>query len=267
MKQLLLLLYISISCSITTKAQFDDKFYFPKKKWDNIDSVKYQELTFKTDTTTLTGIILNPPQKPLATIIYFHGAGGNVTTYVPIAKPLADAGFRVFMIDMQGYGKSSGKPTHLNIAHDAQIVFDDIVMRDDVKSTKIIVMGVSMGTQIATKIAKDNQRKIAALVLEGTISSFTDIAADVSPKDQQQMIRNFLKSPYSAKEDIKQITHTPKLLIHSIEDSTVLFSEGKLVYDNALDPKELWQVKGPHLEAIDLYRHEYIDKLKKLISE
>ena len=258
-------LFVFILFSNTANAQFDSRFYFPGKKWKNIDTVKYEELAFKTDTATLSGIVLKPARKPIATIIYFHGAGGNVTTYVPIAKPLADAGFQVFMVDMQGYGKSTGKPTHLNIAHDAQIVFDSITHREDVKGTKIVIMGISMGTQIATKIAKDNQDKIKALVLEGTISSFTDLAAESSPKEQQAMIRNFLKSPYSAKEDIKQIRNTPKLIIHSTEDSTVSFEEGKLVYTNAAEPKELWEVKGEHLEAINLYRDAYLKKLKALV--
>ena len=247
-------------------AQFDDKFYFPKKKWDNIDSVKYEEVNFKTDTAVLSGIMLEPKTTPLATIIYFHGAGGNVTTYVPIIKPMADAGFRVFMIDMQGYGKSTGKPSHMNIAMDAQAVMNAILQRRDVVHTKVIIMGASMGTQVATRMAKDNHGKIAALVLEGAISSFTDIAADTSPKAQQDMIRNFLKSPYSAKEDIKLTGDIPKLLIHSTEDSTVPFKEGKLVYDNAPQPKELWEVKGAHLDAINLYRAAFINKLKALVK-
>jgi len=268
MRYSILTLFIIVYFSNSASAQFDDRFYFPKKSWSNIDTVKYEEVTFRMDTATLSGIILNPVNvHPLATIIYFHGAGGNVTTYVPITKPLADAGFRVFMIDMQGYGKSTGKPTHLNIAHDAQVVFDNLMLRKDISSTKVIVMGVSMGTQIATKIAKDNQDRIAALVLEGAISSFTDIAADTSPKEQQQMVRNFLKSPYAAKEDIKGINSIPKLIVHSTEDSTVPFNEGKLVYNNATNPKELWEVKGEHLDAINIYRDEYIRRLKALLNK
>ena len=260
----LIFLFIVIN---TTYGQFDDKFYFPKKEWNNIDSVKYEAITFKTDTALLSGIILEPKGKqPIATIIYFHGAGGNVTTYVPIVKPIADAGFRVFMIDMQGYGRSSGKPSHMNIAADAQVVVNAILQRRDVAHTKVIIMGASMGTQVATRMAKDNHDKIAALVLEGTISSFTDIAADSSPKDQQEMIRNFLKSPYSAKEDIKQTGDIRKLLVHSSEDSTVPFAEGRSVYENAPQPKELWVIKGEHLGAIDGYRAEFIDKLKALVK-
>ncbi len=249
------------------KGQFDDKFYFPKKKWDNIDTVKYKEITFKTDTALLSGIILeSKTNPPLATIIYFHGAGGNVSTYVPIVKPIADAGFRVFMVDMQGSGKSTGRPSHMNIAMDAQVVVDAILQREDMVHTKVVIMGASMGTQIATKMARDNRNRIAALVLEGTISSFSDIAADSSPKAQQEMVRSFIKSPYSAKEDIKQTGDIPKLFIHSTEDSTVPFKEGKLVYDYAPQPKEMWEVKGSHLDAINLYRTEFIDKLKGLVK-
>ena len=42
-----------------------------------------------------------------------------------MTKPLVDAGYQVFMIDFRGYGKSTGTPTHINIASDAQVIFDN----------------------------------------------------------------------------------------------------------------------------------------------
>ena len=44
------------------------------------------------------------------------------------------------------------------------------------------------------------------------------------------------------------------------------FAEGRSVYENAPQPKELWVIKGEHLGAIDGYRAEFIDKLKALVK-
>jgi len=262
-----LLIFLLLICAhVVSYGQFDDRFYFPSKQWEPTTNVVYDEVSIKTDTATLDGIFLNPIGKTVATILYFHGAGGNISSYVSLMKPFVDSGLRVFMIDMQGYGKSTGKPTHINIAHDAQVVFDSLIRRKDMTGAKLIVMGGSMGTQIATKIAKDNQDKVSALVLEGTISSFSDIAAESAPKEQRDVIRKFVTSPYAAKDDIKGITKMPKLIIHSTDDVAVPFEEGQLVYDNAQQPKELWVVKGEHLAAISLYRDEYIRKVKALVK-
>lgn len=37
-----------------------------------------------------------------------------------MTKPLVDNGFQVVMVDFRGYGKSTGKPTHQNVAEDGQ---------------------------------------------------------------------------------------------------------------------------------------------------
>lgn len=130
---------------------------------------------------------------------------------------------------MRGYGKSTGKPTHLNIASDAQIIFNSILKDNQYKNQKIIIYGSSMGTQVATNLAKNNQEKIVGLVLDGVISSFTDIALDKAPKEQHEMISQYLISPYSAKEDVKQLKTMRILFIHSKEDKDVPFSHCQTV--------------------------------------
>jgi uncharacterized protein (DUF2141 family)/fermentation-respiration switch protein FrsA (DUF1100 family) len=264
MKKVFLIVLINFFTVLITSAQFDDRFYFPAKEWDNIENLNYEELFFDIDTIKLNGIFLKPETTSKATIIFFHGAGGNVSTYTPITKPLVDAGFQVFMLDPRGYGKSTGKPTHINIASDAQIVFNSIVKMEEVKNTQIIIYGSSMGTQVATKIAKDNQSKVSGLILDGTISSFTDMALLSAPEEQKSIIAQFVTSPYSAKEDIKKIKNMPKLIIHSKEDKSVPYSQGITVFENASQPKEFWVYEGEHLESTTKYPELFIQKINSL---
>ncbi len=56
-----------------------------------------------------------------------------------MVRPLVTNGYQVFMVDFRGYGKSTGTPTHLNIASDGQFVFDYLLQRHDVRSTKVII--------------------------------------------------------------------------------------------------------------------------------
>lgn len=249
------------------EAQFDDKFYVPSKEWKTINSSQFEEINFFIENDTLNTILFKTDSLPKATILFYHGTGGNISFNTDLAEILVKQKFQVYMVDFRGYGKSTGKPTHINIANDAQIIFDSILDRNEFKKYPIIIYGASMGTQIACKIVKDNQDKISGLILDGTISSFTDMALLSVPKEQIAMISQYVTSPYSAKEDIKDIDSIPKLMIHSKEDESVPFNQAEIVFANANEPKEIWIYEGKHLEAIKKYKNEYIQKINSLYEK
>jgi len=264
MKHLLLLFWLATS--LAASAQMDDKFYFPSKKMASLDSLQYEEVRLPADTAQVTGIFLKPTKKPKATILFFHGAGGNVTSYTFMTKPLVAAGYQVLMIDFRGYGLSTGTPTHVNIAQDGQMVLTYLLQRKDVKGTKVIIYGASMGSQIAVKLAKDNEPKIAALVLDGAISSFTDIALHHAPAEAHSFIKQ-MPNPYAAKEDIKLLSKVPVLMIHSKEDKEVPFAHTETVYRNAGGKKTLLVYEGKHLEALKTNASQVVKAIAQLLKE
>ncbi len=266
MKEIILTVLMSLCTILISSAQFDDRFYYPSKEWNKIENVDFEEINFEIDSVKLNAVLLKPNTTPKATILFFHGSAGNISTYTDITKPLVKNGYQVFMIDFRGYGKSTGTPTHLNIAGDAQIIFNEILVKDEFKNLPILIYGASMGTQIATKIAKDNQDKIAGLILDGTISSFTDIALLSAPEEQKDIIAQYVTSPYSAKNDIKEIENLPKLFIHSKEDTSVPFTQGETVYNNASEPKELWIYEGEHLESVIKFPELFIEKTNNIFN-
>ena len=267
MKKSLFFLPLFLMFGLVSIAQFDDKFYFPSKSWRPVDSsLNTEAVTLRTDTVTLTGLFLKPAGKPKATILFFHGAGGNISSYLYMTRPLVEAGYQVLMTDFRGYGKSTGKPTHLNIAKDGQVFFDYLLKREEVKGTRLIVFGASIGTQIAAKLTRDNANNVSALVLEGPMASFTDIALFYAPKEQHAMIRQFMVSPYSAKSDIAQIGQIPVLVIHSKEDKEVPFDQGEAVFNTATGPKSFWTFNGAHLEAMKVNAQEYVNRIDGLLK-
>ena len=259
--KILLITFLCINIFVNVSAQFDERFYFPTKEYKEIGDISYEDIFFNIDTISLHGLFLKPDTAANTTIIFYIGSAGNVSYYTSITKPLVNAGYQVFMLDPRGYGKSTGIPTHINVASDAQIVLDSILKKEEIKDTRIIIYGASMGTQVAVKIAKDNQDKIDCLILDGPMSSFTDIALVSAPEEQKQIISQYVTSPYSAKEDIKDIKNMPKLIIHSKEDESVPFEQGLLVYNNANQPKKMWVYKGKHLESVIKYKELFIQKI------
>ena len=266
MKKNLLITFLCINIFVNVSAQFDERFYFPTKEYEKIEDINYEDMFFNIDTISLHGLFLKPDTIANTTIIFYIGSGGNVSYYTSITKPLVNAGYQVFMLDPRGYGKSTGIPTHVNIASDAQIVLDSILKKKEIKDTRIIVYGASMGTQVAVKIAKDNQDKIHGLILDGPMSSFTDIALASASEEQKQVISQYVTSPYSAKEDIKDIKNMPKLIIHSKEDESVPYEQGELVYKNANQPKKMWVYKGKHLESVIINEELFIQKINNFTN-
>lgn len=246
LKSLLLFFAFTTSCF----AQLDDQFYFPSKKLKPLEFLDYEKVPVLVENDTLQNIFLKPKGKVKATIVFFQGNGGNYTHYQSVTKPLVEEGYQVFMVSFRGYGESSGKPTHLNIASDSEKVFEYITKREDVKNTKIIVYGTSIGCQIATNFTRKYQSRISGLVLDSGFASFTDIALSTRPAEQHQFIKMYVKSPYASKEDIKFIEKVKLLVIQSKSDKVAPFEQGVLVFDNAKTSKKLLEYNGEHIEAM-----------------
>jgi len=250
--------------SVFSKAQMDDKFYQPKKEMKPLEFKNIENVNLPVESDTITAVVLKPESRSIKkTIVFFHGAGGNISTYQYITKPLVEDGFQVVMVDVRGYGKSTGKPTHLNVAEDGQKMLNYLLARKDIQNTKVYLYGASLGSQIATHLAKDNQAKLLGLILDGGMSSFTDIAIHFKP-EMKGIIEKYVTSPYSAKEDVKALKGLPKLFIYSKGDSTVPFEHGQAIYNNAPEPKEFLEFSGEHIQAMVVDKDRVVKAIGQL---
>ena len=268
MRKFLLVITALLCFQLSSLAQYDNMFYYPQKNEKaGYKLPPHEDIYLEADHDTLHCVFLKAKGKPVATILYIHGNSGNITAYDNILTALVNGGFQVFITDFRGYGKSTGTPSHLNIAKDGQMVFDYLINRPDVKNTKLVVYGASIGTQLAAKLAKDNQDKVSALVLEDGMSSFTDMALLTRPKSQHELIRRDVTSPYSSIEDVKLIDNMPKLIMHAKNDRVVPFTQGQAVFESAKEPKVFLETEGGHLDAMQNNPQIAIAKIKELIKK
>jgi len=263
MKKILTILLFALLVN-NAVAQMDERFYHPDKEWVGIDSLNYSEIVLHVESDSIHSIIIHPEEYPKATILYFHGNGGNISKWVDYIHPLVNDGFQVCMLDYRGYGKSSGTPTHLNIAHDAQVWMNTLLNREDIKHTKLIVYGTSIGSQVATHLTRNNNDKISALVLDGMMASFTDVALLTTPAEYHEYVKQYVTSPYSAKEDIKEIKNIKVLFIHSKED-TIPIEGAQEVYSNSPCIKIFWIYEGKHVEAPVKYPGTFVEYINKVL--
>lgn len=117
----------------------------------------------------------------------FHGNAGNIGYRLPIARILHDElGCHVLMVQYRGYGLSTGKPDEKGLTLDAQAGLDYIRFDEELRNTKVVVYGQSLGGAVGTGLAVKAQREIkegeekftdqpggeiAGLILENTFLS------------------------------------------------------------------------------------------------
>ncbi len=247
-------------------------FYAPSKEFVTYpDSILFhiQEINFKaTNGKNINGWFLKPKDKEIiGTVLQLHGNAGNISSQYQFTEPLIKEGFQVMVFDYEGYGKSEGTPSQENVLDDAIQALRYIKQRDDVKNTKFILFGQSLGGHLACVVAAKEQQFIDALIIEGAFSGHETMAIYVSHKYAAPawLARSLVPTKYDAIDYIDKIT-IPKLIIHSTEDGTSPFYMSKELYSKAIEPKEFWEIKGAHIQAANLYTKEFVEHLKNSIK-
>ncbi|XP_071080045.1 lysophosphatidylserine lipase ABHD12-like [Haliotis cracherodii] len=94
-------------------------------------------------------------------ILYLHGKGQNRGSKIRVGtyKALTRMGYHVVTFDYRGYGDSTGFPTEDGLMADALTVYNWV--KRQCQSSPVFIWGHSLGTGVATKLARH-------LSLEGT---------------------------------------------------------------------------------------------------
>lgn len=165
-------------------------------------------------------------------LIWFHGAGGNLTDRVPIADRLRRKGISVFLFDWRGYGRSTGKPTVDGLMTDA-VAAREFVGRHFPSSRPIVLYGESLGGPLAAWAAA--KRPCSGVIVE---NSFPSLAA----------LANVLYSPFPVglfdplslrTLDWLNDAGVPVLVIHGQRDETVPVGLGVRLYNGLETPRAL----------------------------
>lgn len=140
-----------------------DTFYFNQP---------FEELYFTTAGKTSLHGLLFKADISRGLIFYLHGNAGSLKAWGAIAKTYTDLHYDLFMLDYRGYGKSDGNISNeQQVYDDVQLVYDSLKKRYAEKD--IIVLGYSIGTGPASKLASTNHPNL--LILQAPYYSLTDM--------------------------------------------------------------------------------------------
>jgi uncharacterized protein len=144
--------------------------FFPVKTGEStLQAIKKEfpdaeEITItSTDNTALRGWLVKPAvtgKVPL--IIYFGGNAEEVSWLVGEAQHFR--GWAWCLMNYRGYGLSEGKPGEKELYSDALSIYDYCAQRGDIDKQRIVIMGRSIGTGVATYLAQNRAVKGAILI-------------------------------------------------------------------------------------------------------
>jgi pimeloyl-ACP methyl ester carboxylesterase len=90
-------------------------------------------------------------------VLLLHGWGGSIQSMLPVAKKLAEAGFKSYLIDLPGFGKTQLPPQAWGVPDYTQWV---IAYLNAMNLDKVFIIGHSFGGRISFILGADHPERI-----------------------------------------------------------------------------------------------------------
>lgn len=176
---------------------------------------KFEELNIKaTDGKLINGLLFKADSSK-GLIFYLHGNAGSLSSWGEVGKTYTDLNHDVFIIDYRSYGKSEGEISGQDqLFEDNQTAYNELKKRYN--EDKIIVLGYSIGTGLASKLASTNNPKL--LILQAPYYSLTDMM-----KHTYSFVPTFLlKYKFATNEYLKNCK-MPIVIFHGNQDEVIYY--------------------------------------------
>ncbi len=219
---------------------------------------------------------------PRGSILIAHGYKDDRSSMLGVAEILHRHGFNVLVTSFRGHDDNDGETISFGLRERADLdaFYRYLVARPDVDRARIGLFGVSMGGTISIGYAAENPG-IRALVSDCAFSSIADTV--------ETSIRFFTGLPafpfapaivfwteraiggsmaeIDAKKWIARIAPRPVLLMQGGADRVVSADSGRLLFEAAGQPKELWlEPEVGHAEFLKSKPEEFERRLAEFFS-
>ena len=223
---------------------FDFKQHFEEKNILTAEGIKLNCLLFKADSSK-------------GVIFYLHGNAGSLSTWGRVAKSYMALNYDVLVIDYPGYGKSEGKiHNEEKLYNNLQNVYD--TLKQLYPENKIIVLGYSIGTGPAAKLAATNAPRL--LILQAPYYSLSDLVRHTYP-----IVPGFLlKYKFKTNEYLPQCK-MPVVVFHGDKDEVIY-------YESALKLKQHFKKQDTLITLIGMEHNgmtgnkDYLEAIKVLLN-
>lgn len=212
--------------------------------------------------TTSDNLMLNGwyiPSQNSALIIMQHGYKWNRVGHLEEAVMFANAGYGVLITSVRAHDVNPGEKITFGVEEMKDLEAWTNFARSiaDIDQEKIGMLGDSLGGSMVIQFAAKNDI-ISAVVAHSAFSSLQDTIetsirhyTGLPPFPFAPLIKFWAEldlgisiNEIDAKKWIPEISPRPILLIHSLDDEVISGESGQLLFDAALEPKQLWLENG-----------------------
>lgn len=196
---------------------FQENLLFFPEKTDKDYQFQFVNEFVENDIITLKGDTINTllfkQENSKGVIFYLHGNSGNLKSVGKVSQDFLPLGFDVFMMDYQGYGKSSGQiETQAELYSDVQTVYDEL--KKSYTEDQIIILGYSIGTGIAAHVASTNHP--VKLILHAPYYNMADMM-----KRNYPIIPTFILDYTLETNQYLKKCNMPVYLFHGVDDTVI----------------------------------------------
>jgi uncharacterized protein len=229
-------------CSIFIGCSQESLIFYPETLPPDYSFVfpePFEEVTVPVKGATLHALMFRV-RNSKGVILYLHGNAGSLSSWGAVATEFTSRGYDILIPDYRGYGKSTGK-----ITSEKQLLDDGLAVYHLLTKTwpenRIIVYGRSIGTGIATFIARSEKPKM--LIMESPFLSLIDLASYHYSFLPRPVLSMFLR--YTLRNDlwIRDII-CPVYLLHGTKDTIIPFDHSVRLDKLIKAPHRLIRIEG-----------------------
>lgn len=216
----------------------------------------FEEVKITTkDNKNLHGLFFKANQSK-GLIFYLHGNAGSVKGWGDVAKTYTDLHYDVFIIDYRGYGKSEGDiRSEQQFYNDIQMAYN--LFKENYEEKNIVVLGYSIGTGAAAKVASENNPKL--LILQAPYYNLKDIMKQSFP-----FVPTFLLKYKFETNKFIQNCKMPVVIFHGDKDEVIYYGSSLKLQKLFKENDKLFTLRGMGHNGIT-YNPEYNIRLREIL--
>jgi fermentation-respiration switch protein FrsA (DUF1100 family) len=178
-----------------------------------------------------------PPARPDAPVLlYLHGNGGHIGYRAERAHRFARLGWGALFVQWRGYGGNPGAPSEAGLTEDARAGLRAL-QEAGVAPSRIVLWGESLGTGLAIRLAAEQPRAMAAVILESPYTSLLALGRLHYPLLPAGLL---LRDRYDSLALMPRV-EAPVLILQGARDTLVPPAMGREIAAAARAPVTLWE--------------------------
>lgn len=205
--------------------------------------------------------LLFKAEKSKGVVFYLHGNAGSLDGWGAVANAFTDLNYDVFIPDYRGYGKSEGSiKSEAQLHRDIHSLYEFV--NKEYPENHIIVLGHSIGSGMATKVASENNPKL--LILQAPFYSIPDVTRNTTPL---QIFPAFLlKYKFRNGKYLRKV-RAPVVILHGEKDEIIYYGSSLKLKHGFKPGDTLITLKGyghNNFLGSKIYRKEIENVLRRL---